>query len=115
MAQKRHAKSDFGLYLVDMISEAGMSQAEFISAVGMARPYFYNILTGSPPPRETLEKMYAVLEKQLSPDEARHRIFMNLAAKCRGEIPADIEELIRRHPDQWDSIRSTLTQFLSAE
>ena len=115
MAQKRHAKSEFGSYLVNLISETSMSQAEFISAVGIARPYFYNILTGSPPPRETLEKMYGVLEKQLSPDETRHSTFMNLAAKCRGEIPADIEELIRKHPDQWDSIRSTLTHFLSAE
>ena len=58
MAQKRHEKSEFGTFLVDAINEADMSQAEFIGAVGMARPYFYNILTGSPPPKETLEKMY---------------------------------------------------------
>ena len=115
MAQKRHEKSEFGAYLVDVISEAGMSQADFITAVGMARPYFYNILTGNPPPRDTLEKMYGVLEKMLPPDDTRHQMFMNLAAQCRGEIPSDIEEMIRQHPGQWDNIRTALTQMLKTE
>lgn len=115
MAQKRHEKSEFGAYLVHAISEADMSQAEYIVAVGIARPYFYNILTGSPPPKDTLEKMFEVLEKKLPPDEQRRSTFMNLAAKCRGEIPADIEEMIRTHPGQWDQIRTTLLQMLSAE
>ena len=115
MAQKRHEKSEFGAYLVDAIREAGMYQTDFITAVGIARPYFYNILTGSPPPRDTLEKMYGVLEKKLPPDDTRHHMFMNLAAKCRGEIPSDIEEMIRLHPEQWDDIRVALTQMLTAK
>lgn len=115
MVRKRHEKSEFGAYLVDMISKADMSQAEFIAAVGMARPYFYNILTGSPPSKEMLEKMYDVLEKKLTLNEAGQNEFLNLAAKCRGEIPTDIEEMIRSHPEQWNIIRTALTQMITTK
>ena len=115
MARKKSEKTEFGEYLVAAIKDAGMSQAEFIAAVGMARPYFYDILKGSPPLREMLEKMFAVLVKQLPPSEERHSKFMNLAAKCRGEIPADIQELIKAHPDQWDNVRVALTEMLSSQ
>lgn len=113
MPQKRKEKTEFGAYLAKAINDAGMSQAEFIEEVGIARPYFYDILKNSPPPKETLEKMLGVLEKRLPTDEARRNTFMNIAARCRGEIPADIIDLIKKHPDEWDSIRITLTQMLS--
>ena len=114
MARDRKEKTEFGAYLVKAISDADMSQADFIAEVGIARPYFYDILKNSPPPKETLEKMLGVLEKRLPPDDTRRSTFMNIAAKCRGEIPADINDLIKEHPDEWDSIRITLTKMLSA-
>ena len=49
MAKKRKEKTEFGQYLVEEIKETGMSQADFIAEVGIARPYFYDILIGSPP------------------------------------------------------------------
>ena len=113
MARERKEKSEFGAYLVKAISDADMTQADFIGEVGIARPYFYDILKNSPPPKETLDKMLGVLEKRLPPDQTRRSTFMNLAAKCRGEIPADINDLIKEHPDEWDSIRIALTQMLS--
>ena len=39
--------------------------------------------------------------------------FLNLAAKGRGEIPADIAKLIADHPQNLEEIRITLMQLLA--
>lgn len=114
MPRDRKEKTEFGEYLVKAINDAGMSQADFIAEVGIARPYFYDILKNSPPPRDTLEKMLGVLESRLPPDETRRNTFMNIAAKCRDEIPADINDLIKDHPDEWNNIRTLLAEMLTA-
>lgn len=113
MSRKQNSKTEFGEYLINEISNADMSQAEFISEVGIARPYFYDILKKSPPPRDTLEKMLEVLEKRLPVDDTRRSTFLNIAAKCRGEIPVDINDLILSHPEEWDNIRISLSDMLS--
>lgn len=113
MPRNRKEKTEFGQYLVKAISDADMSQADFIAQVGIARPYFYDILKGNPPPRDKLEKMLDVLEERLPADDDRRSAFLNLAAKCRGEIPADINEMIISHPEQWDNIRGVLITILS--
>ena len=113
MGRTLHDKTEFGQLLVDLIKKAGISQAEFIDRAGIAKPYFYDILKSSPPPRDTLEKMYTVLECLLPPQELCRSSFMNLAAQCRGEIPPDLFDLIMAHPEQWNSIQSVLTQMLS--
>lgn len=110
--RKKSEKTEFGELLVSAIKDAGMSQSEFIAEVGMARPYFYDVLKGSPPPSETLEKMIAVLEKRLPSSKSLRNSFLDLAAKCRDEIPSDIEYLIKSHPDQWDNVRKVLTDML---
>jgi len=114
LARIRKEKSEFGQYLVEVIKSADMSQADFIAEVGIAKPYFYDMLKSSPPPQDTLDKMLKVLDKHLPPDENRRSAFIDKAAKCRGEIPADINELIREHPEQWGSIRESLSLLLSA-
>lgn len=114
MAIKRREKTAFGIYLVRMIKDAGISQEEFYTKVGIKKPYFYDILKGSPPPRETLERINDVLDELLTPDETRRRTLLNLASQYRGEIPSDIHDLIISHPDQWDIIRVTLNQLLSS-
>lgn len=113
MARERKEKSEFGTYLAGAISEANMVQSDFYTAVGIKKPYFYDILTGktNPPPRDTLEKMLDVLEKSLPPDENRRSYFFNLAAKGRKEIPVDINDLIKAHPERWDDIRIKLFQM----
>ncbi len=113
--RNRKEKTAFGAYLVKAIGDADMSQADFIAEVGIARPYFYDILKGSPPPKKTLDKMIAVLDNRLSLDEDAHDTLMNLAATCRGEIPADIQELIKAHPEQWNIIRKTLSEMLLSQ
>ena len=64
MARERK-KSEFGKYLAQLIKDAGMTQCDFYSEAEIARPYFYDMLSGrtNPPPRETLERMLDVLEK----------------------------------------------------
>ncbi len=115
--EKRHnKKSEFGEYLVQLIKDAGMTQYDFYSKAAIARPYFYDILSGrtNPPPRETLERMMGVLEKRLPPDEKRRTELLNRAAISRGEIPCDISEMIIRHPECWDSLRTTLQTMLAS-
>ena len=53
----KRKKSVFGEYLVTEIKAAGMSQEEFYTAVGIAKPYFYDILTASPPPIDLQNRM----------------------------------------------------------
>lgn len=115
MARERKEKTEFGLYLVQAIKDADMVQEEFYTAVGIKKPYFYDILTGNPPPQNTLEKMVSVLEEKLPQDDDRRSTFFNLAAKCRQEIPADINDLIKSHPEKWNEIRSSLTELLVAQ
>lgn len=115
MVRGRKAKSEFGAYLVQAIKDAHMVQEEFYVTVGITKPYFYDILTSTPPPRDTLEKMLGVLDKKLPPDDQRRSTFFNLAAKCRQEIPADINDLIRDNPNEWNNIRVVLKQMLPNE
>lgn len=116
MARERK-KSGFGSYLAELIKSAGMTQFEFFSEVGIAKPYFYDILSGraNPPPRETLERMMDVLEKHLPQDEKRRIEFINRAAISRGEIPCDISDMILGHPECWNSLRTTLCSMLTAK
>ena len=116
MARERKKKSDFGEYLAKLIKDAGMSQFEFYTEADITKPYFYDMLSGrtNPPPRETLERMMDVLEKRLPPDEKRRTEFINRAAISRGEIPCDISEMIIRHPECWDSLRTTLQTMLAS-
>ena len=116
MARDRK-KSGFGSYLAELIKRAGMTQFEFFSEVGIAKPYFYDILSGraNPPPRETLKRMMDVLEKRLPSDEKRRTEFINRAAISRGEIPSDISDMILEHPECWDNLRMTLHTMLTAK
>jgi predicted transcriptional regulator len=114
MAQKRKPKSEFGKQLTELIKAAEMSQYDFYSEAKIAKPYFYDIISGrtSPPPRETLERMMDVLEKRLPPDKKRRTDFINCAAIYRDEIPCDISDMIRQHPECWDALRNTLQTLI---
>ena len=115
MSRTTVSRSEFGQYLVDAIQRAHLSQCAFYMDVGIAKPYFYEIISGkvNPPPRETLERMLDVLNQHLSDEPVSRNTFFNLAAKCRQEIPADINDMIKAHPEKWDSIRSLLSDMLN--
>ena len=104
-------KTAFGDFLRVAIKQSGLSQSEFYSAVGITKPYFYDILSGkiNPPPPDIQYKML----EHLNINERQRIEFLNLAAKARGEIPADITKLIEEHPDELDEIRATLKGLLS--
>ncbi len=108
----KRQKTEFGEYLVEQIKSAKLSQEKFYTNAEITKPYFYDILTGSPPPSEVQNKMLSVLEKQTGIDKERRNTFFNLAAKGRNEIPADIAELIKSHPDDWDKTRKLLIKQL---
>ena len=87
-----------------------MKQYVFYTAVGITKPYFYDILSGkvNPPPPEIQYKMLDVLKAE----EHTRRAFLNLAAQGRDEIPADIADIIRKHPDKLDEVRERLAMVL---
>ena len=106
-------KKAFGNFLREMIKQTGISQSAFFSAVGITKPYFYDILSGkvNPPPPDVQYKML----ENLNLDEQQRNEFLNLAAEGRGEVPADIAKLIADHPAKLAIIRETLTSLLAAQ
>lgn len=112
---KRRTKTSFGKYLVDEIRQAGMSQEEFYTTVKIAKPYFYDLLTGSPPPIEIQKRMLDVLEDKTGVDSERRIKFYDLAAQGRCEIPADISSMILGHPQRMTDIRTALTSLLTTQ
>ena len=112
---KKRVKTPFGEFLVDEIKRAGMSQEEFYTAVGIRKPYFYDLLTATPPPTELQDRMLAVLDAGTGADAERRKLLYDLAAQARNEIPADIAKLISDHPEEIDKIRTTLTALLAVQ
>ena len=106
-------KKAFGNFLREMIKQTGISQSAFYSAVEITKPYFYDILSGkvNPPPPDIQYKMLNHLEV----NEQQRNEFLNMAAEGRGEVPADIAQLIADHPLELDKIRLTLTTLLAAQ
>lgn len=106
-------KKAFGNFLREMIKQTGISQSAFYSAVEITKPYFYDILSGkvNPPPPDVQYKML----ENLDLNEQQRNEFLNLAAEGRGEVPADIAQLIADHTLELDKIRSTLTTLLAAQ
>ena len=103
----------FGSFLKEQISRAKMTQSAFYTAVGITKPYFYDILSGKtkPPPLEIQYRMITVLEKKKGKNKESRDAFLNMAAKGRQEIPVDIIELVKAHPEKWDIIREALNRL----
>lgn len=108
----KHQKTAFGEFLVQEIKKAGMSQEAFYNAVGITKPYFYDLLKAAPPQPELQKKMIAVLDNQTGEDRNRREQLMNLAAQGRDEVPADISELLKANPESWRTVRDTLNGLL---
>lgn len=96
----------FGEYLKQLIKEAGLTQTDFYTQLGIKKPYFYDIASGrvNPPPPPLQFKAVEILHA----DEETKIRFFNLAAKERGEMPADITQMISNNPDAIASIRNSL-------
>lgn len=76
-----------------MIKEANLSNVKFYTALGIKKPYFYDILSGkvNPPPPD---RQFAMI-KLLNPTEEQRELFFDLAAQERNEVPADIAESLK--------------------
>jgi transcriptional regulator with XRE-family HTH domain len=96
----------FGDYLKQLIREAGYTQNEFYTQLGIKKPYFYDIISGrtNPPPPHLQFKALEILHA----DDETKELFFNLAAKERGELPADIIQMVAENPDAITAIRSNL-------
>ena len=100
--------NDFGNYLRNLIKQAGMTQTQFYIALGITKPYFYDLLTRkvSPPPPKLQFKCLNILDV----DEKTSAQFLDLAAKARGEIPADVANWMNAHPEVISNIRNCMSK-----
>lgn len=105
-------RKSFGCFMKELIKQCNMTQTAFYLEVGITKPYYYDIVSGkiNPPPPEIQYRMLEVLNG-ISNEQKNN--FLNLAAKGRGEIPADIAKLIADHPQNLEEIRITLMQLLA--
>ena len=103
----------FGNFLREMIRQTGISQTTFYSAVGITKPYFYDILSGKVNP-PTPDVQYRMLGN-LDISEQQRNEFLNLAAGGRKEVPADIAQLIMGHPAELDKVREVLTTMFAVQ
>lgn len=95
----------FGQLLKSMIKKSGFTNYDFYTQLGIAKPYFYEIIgdrTNPPPP----EKQFAIINL-LNPDKKTKEQFFNLAADARNEVPADIAKYIKEH-DLYSEIRKKI-------
>ena len=79
--------------LAQMIKEANLSNVKFYTALGIKKPYFYDILSGkvNPPPPD---RQIAML-RLLNPKPEQIALFFDLAAQERNEVPADIAQTLK--------------------
>lgn len=108
---RKKEKTAFGQYLVEQIEAAGMFQIDFYTELGITKPYFYDLLRGSPPPTDLQNRMLALLEEKTGTDPDRRTKFYDLAASGRNEIPADILTTILDHKNDYTTIRKALDEL----
>ncbi len=96
----------FGDYLKELIKVKGMTQIEFYTALGIKKPYFYDIVSGrvNPPPYSLQFKAMDILEA----DEQTREKFFDMAAQDRKELPADIAQAVSANPAVLRGIRKSL-------
>lgn len=97
---------EFGNYLRQLIKNAGMTQNEFYTALGIKKPYFYDIVSGrtNPPPYPLQLKVVEIL----SVDEDARERFFDLATQGRNELPADIAQYVTDNPRVLKDIRKNM-------
>ena len=101
----------FGELLKQFIKKEGITQQKFYEAVGIGKPYFYDILSGKvcPPPAEVQMRMVRALKKISVVDK---NLLFDIAARERKEVPADIAKMLFDHPNDIASVRKVLEALL---
>lgn len=85
----------FGLLLRLMLEDSGIPAHTIYEKLGVTKTYFYDILKSKskPPPADKQRELLALLHPS---GKVRARFF-DLAAKERGEFPADLQQHIEKN------------------
>ena len=104
-------RSAFGEFFYMLIKSADLTPTEFYRKLDITKPYFYEIVSGrsKPPPPHLQFQALAILNA----DNEKRNEFLDLAAAERNEVPADISEQIKQHPELNDGVRDYLKQQLA--
>lgn len=96
-------KSEYGKILARLIKEKEMTQEVFYKKLGITKPYFYEILSGkiNPPPPDIQIKIIKILD----PQKTDKKKLLDIAARDRGEIPADVLYYLNKNKCAIDMIR----------
>ena len=101
---KSSNKSEYGAVLTRIINEKKITQQDFYNQLGIKKPYFYDIVSGktNPPPPETQLKILKIL----NPNKKDKKKLLELAAKSRNEMPADILVYLKENTNSIGIIRN---------
>ena len=102
---ERSEKTEFGELLTRLIREKNMTQSYFYEKVGIAKPYFYDILAEKTSP--SLEVQYKMLSI-LKPRKEDQILFFDLVAKAKNDIPADVYKYILNNKNMINYIRERI-------
>ena len=96
--------SEYGEILTRLIKEKKMTQEYFYNKLGIAKPYFYDIIKGkiNPPPPETQIRILSILK----PKKTDEKKLLDIAAKTRDEIQADILLYLKNNESIIEEIRN---------
>lgn len=100
-------KDTFGLYLNKLLKKSGVTQKALSEALGYAKPYVNQIISGNSVPFSKQEN-YDEIEKLLSLSEQEKCRLMDLAAKERNEVPVDVFNYLQKHSDAILAIRKMI-------
>lgn len=102
---KSSNKSEYGAILTKIIKDKKITQQDFYSQLGIRKPYFYDIVSGktNPPPPETQLKILRIL----NPKEEDKNKLLEVAAKERSEMPADILLYLKSNINPIEEVRKT--------
>jgi predicted transcriptional regulator len=96
-------KSEYGELLTRLIKDKKMTQFDFYNKLEIKKPYFYDIIGGkiNPPPAETQMRILSILK----PKENDKKELLDIAARARNEIPADIKLYLENSSNSIKEIR----------
>ena len=108
MSNRKNSPTPFGAAILGMLDTARVPHYRFYEAIGIGKSYFYQILNELPPAPDVVERMIDTIDTILPPDPQRRAFILEQAAKTRNQIPPDIYDMIRSHPEKWNKLRKYL-------
>jgi transcriptional regulator with XRE-family HTH domain len=98
--------SKFKTFLNKEFKNKNISQNKFAKILGISSVYLGQLLKGekSPPDR----KLQLKISDELELNEQKKKIYFDLIAKEKKDIPTDIYMDILRNEEKWDEIRNIL-------